>query len=148
MTNRTHGLYGHPLYYVWREMCRRCADPKNKDYKNYGARGIQVCERWRHIANFVADMGPSYRPGLTLERLDVNEPYECLNCTWIPRGDQRNNCRNTAYVDTPSGRMTMRDAARSYGINRFVLRMRIERGWDVERALTTPIMSGDQRRRL
>lgn len=88
-----HGNYNHPLYQIYFDMKRRCYDKNKKDYKNYGGRGIAVCERWKSdFLNFVQDMGD--RPkGYTLERINNNGNYEPLNCKWATRNDQNKNLR-------------------------------------------------------
>jgi hypothetical protein len=78
----------------WRCMKQRCLNPKNKNYRYYGARGIKVCDRWLHsFRNFLDDM--SYKPGpeYTLDRKNTNGNYEPKNCRWATRKVQINNTR-------------------------------------------------------
>ena len=64
-----------PTYYSWKMMKQRCLNPNSKDFRHYGARGITICERWLLFENFLADM-QERPPGMTLERIDTNGPYE------------------------------------------------------------------------
>ena len=89
-----HGLSYHPLYNTWRDMKTRCYNENSKNYKNYGARGIKVCDRWLDIKNFIEDMYPSYQEGLTLDRIDVDGNYEPDNCRWTTRDIQGQNTRD------------------------------------------------------
>lgn len=83
----------HPLYSRWANMNRRCYDPKDVCYKNYGERGITVCKEWREsFWNFAEwAMSAGYVEGLTLERIDVDKGYSPENCTFIPWRQQYHN---------------------------------------------------------
>lgn len=83
------------LYHVWHAMKKRCYRKEDHHYKTYGALGIKVCKRWHKFANFYNDMIDSYKPGLSIERIDIDNDYKPSNCTWIPLVDQAKNRRSS-----------------------------------------------------
>ena len=91
---------GNPvLYTVWRGMLHRCYNPKAKQFKDYGGRGIRVCPEWKNdFYRFQADMLPTYRKGLTIERTDNDDHYTPKNCCWATRKEQQRNQRVTRRV--------------------------------------------------
>lgn len=91
--NIKHNFTNHKLYNTWYLMIYRCTNPKSKNYKNYGDRGITVCERWNNFISFLQDMENSYKDNLTLDRIDVNGNYEPLNCRWANKTTQNRNTR-------------------------------------------------------
>lgn len=131
----------HGTYRSWQDMKQRCLNPKNHNYKNYGARGISFCERWLEFRNFLSDMGN--RPhGLTLDRIDNDGNYCPKNCRWATRKQQRDNER-TCYILTYNGITdNVANWARKIGISRDALRHRIAVGWPIAIALTTRKVSG------
>jgi len=138
ITSKTHGLSTHPLYQTWADMRRRCTNPKTTGFKNYGGRGITVCERWQKFEVFLSDMGERPYPDATIERLDVNAGYNPDNCVWIPRSKQVENTRLTKLytydgVDYSIG--DLKKIAATFGVSYNALRGRLTNKWPVKKAV-------------
>ena len=89
-----HGMYGTPVYVVWGHMLQRCTNPKDKEYKNYGGRGITICRSWFDFVKFYADMGEKPK-GLSIERRNNELGYNKKNCYWAtPTMQSRNRRKN------------------------------------------------------
>lgn len=88
------GGSSHRLYEIWRTMIVRCYNINRKDYKYYGERGIKVDSRWASFENFINDMYPTFKEGLTLDRVDNNKGYSKENCRWATKTMQSRNRRN------------------------------------------------------
>ena len=95
LSGEKHGLESNRFYNTWKNMDKRCNNLKNKDYKNYGARGITICADWLDIRNFVAWCEETYPniEGLSLDRIDNDKGYSPENCTWSSRTIQNINQR-------------------------------------------------------
>ncbi|MFB7461264.1 hypothetical protein [Streptomyces sp. NPDC056188] len=138
--NVTHGMYSHPLRNVWRSMITRCMDPSRPEYPDYGGRGITVCAAWRSYgagyAQFVADMGPGYEPGLEIDRRDNDGPYSPENCRWVTRTQNSRNKRSNRVIEHAGQRRCLAEWVELLGLSRSTLRNRLNRGWPAARALT------------
>lgn len=104
-----HYLSKTNLYKVYNHMIYRCYNKKNISYKNYGGRGIKVCEEWKNdfmsFYNWAINNG--YRADLTLDRIDVNGNYEPNNCRWATIKEQANNKRNNRFVEYKNEKYTI-----------------------------------------
>lgn len=125
----THGMSFHPAYRNWIHAKTRCENPAEDAFKDYGGRGISVCDRWSSFENFWQDMGPTWVKGLTIDRIDVNGSYEPGNCRWATAKQQANNRRNNRIINTPRGPMNITQAALAFGIKRVTLASRVNSGW-------------------
>lgn len=87
-----HGFSKTPIYKIWEAMKRRCDSPKSQRYASYGGRGITYCADWKTFEGFYQWASTSgYKPGMSIERVDVDKNYCPENCKWIPLKDQPKN---------------------------------------------------------
>lgn len=137
---KTHELSNTPEYISWKNMKARCYNKSNTSYKNYGGRGITVCDSWLNsFENFYRDMGEKPSPELSLERRDVNGNYERSNCYWATNTVQANNKTNNIYIEFNGVCKTLSEWSLSTGLPYDVLKRRKSRGWSVEDLLTKPV---------
>lgn len=125
-------------YEAWRHMRKRCENPRHPYYADYGGRGIEVCERWRHFAGFFADMGECPK-GLTLDRIDNSLGYSPENCRWTTRKVQQNNRRTNRLLTHRGRTLTVTQWADHLGVGKTTLFQRLRYGWSVEKALTRAV---------
>lgn len=136
---KTHGLCSLPEYRVWARMIDRCENRTNKDYPNYGGRGILVCPSWRNnFEIFLADMGHRPTSQHSLERVDNNLGYNKNNVIWATKYEQSRNTRRTVNLTYQGKTLCLADWAKAYRLARRTLQSRIDAGWDIEKALTMP----------
>lgn len=88
-----HGMTGTRIHNVWRSMKQRCQNKRNHAYADYGGRGITLCDEWQSFEAFYRDMGPSYKEGLELDRINNDLGYSKDNCRWTTRSTQNRNQR-------------------------------------------------------
>lgn len=134
-----HGMSSSSLYAVWHAMKNRCLNPKAQQWRNYGGRGITVCESWLLFPAFMKDMGPSWRPGLSLDRKDNDAGYFPENCVWSTIEEQSNNTRRTKPIAWKGESLSIARWARKTGLKDSTLRERIKRGWTIEKLFTPPV---------
>jgi hypothetical protein len=124
----THGNSKNHLYRIWAGMLTRCNNPKGDHYKYYGGRGISVCEHWRKFENFFEDMEPSFKNGLSIDRIDNNGNYCKENCRWSTLKEQMNNMSTNHFLEHNGKRMTIAQWAVSMKTKGYVLNCRLYRG--------------------
>lgn len=139
---RKHGMSGSRPYMAWANMKRRCNDKTNKEYNNYGGRGITYNNKWETFQGFWEDMKEGYADNLTLDRKDTNKNYYKENCRWITLKEQANNRTNNHYVTYKGKTLTLMQLSEKYKINYELLPRRIRDGWSIEAALG-PVKTGE-----
>lgn len=117
-------------------MRQRCRDANCASFKNYGGRGIRVCERWKSFENFMADMGPKPSPKHSIERKDNDGNYEPDNCIWATRIEQANNRRGNHLITIGGETKTAAEWGRVANLHPKTIYNRLRLGWPEDRLLT------------
>lgn len=136
-----NGLAKTRINNIYHNMKNRCNNPKNYKYKNYGGRGIKVCNEWQKsflsFYNWAINNG--YDETLTIDRMNVNGNYEPDNCRWIPLEKQFYNRTDNIYYIVNEKKKCLSELCKEYNMPYHTVRKRLERGKDIITALTTPI---------
>lgn len=125
--NRSHGLRGDPLYPVWRGMKARCNNPNEPAFKNYGGRGIKVCDEWERDFQAFYDWAieNGYNRELSIDRIDNDDGYRPDNCRWVTALEQSNNRRSCYHITYAGETHTISEWSRILGIRYDTLRRRV-----------------------
>lgn len=116
--NKTHGMTKHRLYSVWHGMKQRCYNENDKRYMDWGGRGIKICDLWHNVENFIIDMYPSFKEGLSIDRIDYDGNYEKSNCRWATREIQARNTRKLQSNNTSGYRgVTWHERDNKFGVS-------------------------------
>lgn len=131
----THGKSRAPEYLIWSEMKSRCSNPNGKYYKNYGGRGIRVCDEWKSFESFFSYVGPRPTPFHTIDRIDNNGNYEPGNVRWATRRQQNANQRRSVTYTVDGKTECLSEWARISGICSNTIRHRIKLGIPIKDAI-------------
>ena len=141
--SRCDGRSTHRLYSTWRAMMSRCYYQAHPAYKNYGGRGIDVCDEWKSnfysFENWAINSG--YHEGVQLDRIDNDKGYCPENCRWVTPLQNSNNKSNNTFLEAFGQKHTLAEWGRMYGIHGSTISHRIKRGWSAERSICTPVAS-------
>jgi len=149
------GLRHTPFHNTWKNLFPKCLNPNNPDYKDYGGRGIEVCDEWYEFSNFIVDMYELYeyhiehfgsgQKNCQLDRMDNNKGYYRDNCRWATSKVNNNNRRDYPRLShltfiTYKGQTKYKKEWADYlGMKYDTLKCRFRKGWSIEKALTTPV---------
>lgn len=141
--NVKHGLSKHPLYRSWTSMNDRCYNPKNKQFKNYGAVGVEVCTDWRNdfikYFNWAICNGWEVHLQIDKDKIGNGLLYSPLTCSIITRKENLSLKKNNLYFTYQGERKTLKQLSEFSGVNYFTLRQRLLYGWEINRAINTNI---------
>ena len=135
-----HGETNTRLFRVWSHMRERCERKNHPYYRDYGGRGISVCEEWKEYLPFKEwAIKSGYSERLTIDRIDYNKGYEPSNCRWATVKEQQNNKRTNRVVEYNGKPYTLSQLSELCGIKSTTLRERLRRKWSVDDAVTKPV---------
>lgn len=133
---KANGLSTSSMYVIWYNMILRCTNKEQMYYKDYGGRGIKVCNRWRRsFIDFCTDMGERPSKEYSLDRINNNGNYEPGNCRWATKVEQANNARSNRIVCYRGEKLTVAMLARKTGIDAKRIYRRLSQGMTLDKAL-------------
>lgn len=132
---KPHGYRGTLVYRIWSNMIQRCTNPKNIRYARYGGRGISVCQRWRDVRAFVADMGIPME-GMSIDRINNDGNYEPGNCRWASAADQARNTSRNVRISLGDESLCAAEWASKLGIPSGTIHERLRVGMTAAEALS------------
>lgn len=143
-TKKINGLSKTRINRIYHNIKYRCNNSSSPSYKNYGGRGIKICDEWldKHngFLNFYNwSINNGYKEDLTIDRIDVNGNYEPSNCRWIPLTEQFYNKTDNVFYIVNNQKKCLSELCKEYNMPYQTVRKRLERGNDIISALTTPI---------
>lgn len=128
----THGMstlpngVKHPDYCIWVKIKSRCLNINDSSYKNYGGRGIKICDRWRDsFEDFISDMGWRPNQNYSIERIDYNKDYCPENCKWIHKSEQSKNSRRVNLIDYNGSKYCLTDLCKMLKLTYSTMRHRV-----------------------
>lgn len=137
-----HNMSQSRLYNIWSGMIKRCYNENSERYNDYGGRGINVCDEWHK--SFIAfkdwALSNGYSDNLTLDREDNEKGYYPNNCRWTTVEKQNNNSRHNRLITMDGVTRNLAEWCRVLDLDYHIVRGRLAKGWDVERALKQPII--------
>ena len=137
---KTHGGSKTRLYKAWNSMIARCETTSQTSFKDYGGRGIRVCDEWHDFEVFREwAVSNGYEDGLSLDRKNNNGNYEPQNCRWITKKEQANNRRSSRYITLRGVTHTLAEWAEITGINPTTIAWRIRHDWSDDDILDKPV---------
>ena len=132
LNGQNHGMYGSRYYILWIAIKNRCLNPNFKYYKNYGGRGITICDEWRNdfksFYDYVSQLEHFGEEGLTLDRINNNGNYEPDNLRWADKKTQSENKRTNIIVEYDGKKITLKESSKKSGINYGTLKSRYHAG--------------------
>lgn len=140
LLKQTHCQCESRLYSIWCGMKNRCYNSKQSNFRYYGARGIAICDEWREdfCAFYSWAIKHGYKDNLSLDRININDGYYPQNCRWVTVGEQSLNRSNNHLIQYNDKTQSIKEWSGETGIAYDCLFYRLEHGWTVRDALTTP----------
>lgn len=138
---RRNGLATTRAYQVWAKMIKRCDEKNDRDYPNYGGRGIRVCERWKSFEYFYEDMGEAPE-NMTLDRINNEDGYSKDNCRWASMKTQKVNKRTNVYLTYQGITLTISEWAKKLNLGYSTLWRRMKRNLPLEKVLAPRLLNG------